>query len=60
MITKNNTVGEILALKPKAAEILIGFGMGCLGCPSATVETLEQAAHVHGLNLEEILEALNK
>lgn len=60
MITKNNTIGEILNLNPKAAEILIGFGMGCLGCPSATVETLEQAAYVHGLNLEEILKALNK
>jgi hybrid cluster-associated redox disulfide protein len=36
------------------------FGMGCVGCPSAQAETLEQAAMVHGLDLDDLLEALNK
>ncbi|MBC6695454.1 DUF1858 domain-containing protein [Terrisporobacter mayombei] len=60
MITKSNTIGEILQLCPNAAEILMKFGMGCLGCPSAQVETLEQACEIHGLNLDEVLTALNK
>ena len=34
--------------------------MGCIGCPSAQVETIEQACEVHGLNLEEVLSALNE
>lgn len=59
MITKNNTIGEIIQMNPAAAEILMRFGMGCIGCPSAQVETLEQASEVHGLNLEELLAALN-
>ncbi|MEW9080932.1 DUF1858 domain-containing protein [Terrisporobacter glycolicus] len=59
MITKNNTIGEIIQMNPEAAEILMRFGMGCIGCPSAQVETLEQASEVHGLNLEELLAALN-
>ena len=33
--------------------------MGCVGCPSAQAETLEEAAMVHGLNLEELMTALN-
>ncbi len=41
MINKDNTIGEILEINPKAADILSGFGMGCLGCPSATMETLD-------------------
>ena len=49
MINKDNTIGEILEMHPKAADILTEFGMGCLGCPSATMETLEQACYVHGL-----------
>ena len=37
MITKDNTIGEILEINPNAADILMEFGMGCLGCPSATI-----------------------
>lgn len=59
MITKNNTIGEIIQMNPEAAEILMRFGMGCIGRPSAQVETLEQASEVHGINLEELLAALN-
>lgn len=59
MITKEMTVGEILNIKIGAAEILMEFGMGCLGCPSATSETLEDACIVHGLNLDEVLNKLN-
>lgn len=53
------TVGEIVNTYPKAAEILMSFGMGCLGCPSATMESLQQACIVHGLELEKVLEKLN-
>ena len=59
MITKEMTIQEILNLKPEAANILMGLGMGCLGCPSASMEKLEQACEIHGLELEEVLEKLN-
>lgn len=60
MITKDMTIGEILRMKPEAAEVLMAMGMGCLACPSAQVETLEEACHVHGHDVNEILEKLNK
>ena len=60
MITKDQTIGEVLQSNPKAAQILMNFGMGCLGCPSSQVESVEQACEVHGLNLEEVLAALNE
>lgn len=60
MITKDSLIGEILKEKPGAPEILMSFGMGCVGCPSSQMESLEQAAAVHGLNIEELLVALNK
>ena len=60
MITKDMTVGEIVKSKEGAAEVLMSFGLGCVYCPSAASETMEQAAMVHGLNLDELLEALNK
>lgn len=60
MITKDLTVGEILRIKEDAAQIWMSFGMGCVGCPSSQAETIEDASKVHGLNLQELLDALNK
>ncbi|MDY6011988.1 DUF1858 domain-containing protein [Clostridium sp.] len=60
MITKDMTIGEIIRKDPTRAEVLMAFGMGCVGCPSSQAETLEEAAAVHGLNLDALVEALNK
>ena len=60
MIAKDMTIGEVVRMKENAPEILMSFGMGCIGCPSAQAESIEDAAKVHGLNLETLLEALNK
>lgn len=59
-ITKDMYISELLKINPNAAPILMGFGMGCIGCPSAQMETLEQAANVHGIDLNALLEELNK
>ena len=58
-ITRDMLIGDLLRMKPEAASILMGFGMGCLGCPSSHMESLEQAAAVHGINIEQLLEKLN-
>lgn len=60
MITRDMLIGEILKQKPESAQVLMSFGMGCIGCPSSQMESLEQAAAVHGLNVEDLLIALNK
>lgn len=59
MITKDMTIGEIIRKDASRAEVLMAFGMGCVGCPSAQAETLEEAAMVHGINLEALVTALN-
>lgn len=57
-ITKDMTIGEILAKAPNVAPILMEAGMHCLGCPSAQAETLEEAAMVHGINIDELMTAI--
>jgi hybrid cluster-associated redox disulfide protein len=59
-IEKTMTIGEIVRNYPNSPAILMNFGMGCVGCPSAQAETLEEAAMVHGLDLNQLLEELNK
>lgn len=59
MITKEMTIGEILRMNPESAEVLMGCGMHCLGCPSSQMESLEEACMVHGLDAETVLGKLN-
>ena len=54
-ITKDMTIGEILKVKPAAASALLEIGMHCLGCPSAQSESLEEAAMVHNVDVEELM-----
>ncbi len=58
-ITKDLLIADILRKKPEAAEILMANGMGCIGCPASQMESLEQAAMVHGLDLEKLMNELN-
>lgn len=59
-ITKDMTIGEVVRNYPESVEVLMSFGMGCVGCPSAQAETLEQASQVHGMDIEQLVKALNK
>lgn len=54
-ITKEMTIGEILAADPNVAPVLMEAGMHCLGCPSAQAESLEEAAMVHGLDIDDLM-----
>lgn len=54
-ITKEMTIGEILRANPDVAPILMEAGMHCLGCPSAQGESLEEAAMVHGMDINDLM-----
>ncbi|MFZ5641303.1 MAG: DUF1858 domain-containing protein [Bacillota bacterium] len=57
--TKSTTIAEVLKANPKTADVLRSIGMQCLGCPSATSESIAGAAMTHGLNADELLAKLN-
>lgn len=59
-ITEKTIIADILKINPNAPEILMRNGMGCIGCPSAQMEMLEDAALIHGLDIEKLLEELNE
>lgn len=54
-ITKDMTIGEILRTNPNVAPVLMEAGMHCLGCPSAQAESLEEAAMVHGMDIDDLM-----
>lgn len=45
---------------PEKVDILLQAGMHCIGCPASQDETIEEACMVHGIDVEEIIEEINK
>ena len=58
-VTKEMYIGEVLQLNPGLAEILMEAGMHCLGCPSSQMESVADAAMVHGFNVDDLINKLN-
>ena len=44
-ITKDMFIGEIIRKKPEAIEILMEYGMGCVGWPASQMESLEEVTN---------------
>ena len=58
-ISKSTTIGELLVTFPESAPILMEIGMHCLGCPSSQMETIEEAAMVHGIEPDDLVNDIN-
>ena len=58
-ISKEMIIGDILNEAPDMAPILMAAGMHCIGCPSAQMETVEEAAYVHGIEPELLITRVN-
>ena len=59
-VSKEITIGELLRLCPDVAPILMSAGMHCLGCPASQAESIEDAAAVHGLDPDALMEQINR
>ncbi len=58
-VTSKTLIGDMVLFHPETAELLFSIGMHCLGCPSSGVETVSEAAEVHGLDVDELVKKLN-
>lgn len=62
-ITKKMGIMQIVEKKPKAAEIMMEYGLHCIGCMASQFESLEQGCQVHGIDdkkIDEMVEKINK
>jgi len=58
-IEKTMLIGELIHMDELIPQMLMGAGMHCLGCPSAQMETLGEAAMVHGIDADLLVEKIN-
>ncbi|MBD3164172.1 DUF1858 domain-containing protein [Candidatus Woesearchaeota archaeon] len=59
-ITKDMNLKEIVQKNPKAAEIMMEYGLHCLGCMASQFESLEQGCAAHGISEDKIDEMVKK
>lgn len=60
-VTKETLIGEVLEMNmDDVAPILMAAGMHCLGCPASQAESLEEACMVHGIDVDELVNEINK
>lgn len=58
-VNKSTMIGELLQIDQNIAPILLNIGMHCLGCPSSQMETIEEAAMVHGIDPDALVKEIN-
>ncbi len=58
-ITKDTIIADVLKIDADTAPFFFEIGMHCLGCPSASGESVEQACMVHGVDPDELVEKIN-
>jgi len=58
-VSKETMIGDLLRIDQNVAPILLNIGMHCLGCPSSQMETIEEAAMVHGIDADELVATIN-
>ncbi len=58
-VSKQTMIGELLQIDQDVAPILLNIGMHCLGCPSSQMETIEEAAMVHGIDPDALVSQIN-
>lgn len=57
--TKDMVIGDVLRANPESARVLMEMGLSCIGCPGSQMETIQEAATVHGIDVDVMLERLN-
>ncbi|SDL14417.1 DUF1858 domain-containing protein [Natronincola ferrireducens] len=59
-VTEDMTIMHVLQQDREVAPIFMKYGLHCLGCPGATMESIADAGKVHGIDVSKLVEDLNK
>ncbi len=60
MVTKDMIITDVLNLDRGTIPIFFRNGLHCLGCAMASLETIEEACAVHGLDCDALINELNE
>lgn len=58
-VDKNTIIADVLKIDAGTAPFFFEIGMHCLGCPSASGESIDEACAVHGVDADELVNKIN-
>ena len=60
LVTVRTNIAKLVYEYPEAAEVLMSFGLHCIGCFASGFDTIKQGASIHGMSDEEINEMIDE
>lgn len=59
-VTKDTIIMDVLRMNDGTAKFFFEIGMHCLGCPSASGESIAEACAVHGEDADALVAKINE
>ena len=59
-ITKDMIIDDVIKLDERLGDVFLGFGMHCIFCHMGMEETVEEAAYVHQVDVDFLVQKLNE
>ena len=60
LISKDAIIKDVVDKYPESLKIFAKHGLHCIGWGGALFESIEQGAQVHGVNIDKLMDDLNK
>lgn len=57
---KDMSIYDALLAHPRARDVFVAHGMGCVACMASTTETIANGAEMHGVQAEALIDELNR
>lgn len=61
-VDKKTNIAELVSKYPEAAEVMLGYGLHCVGCFASQFDNIEEGAKIHSMDedeIEEMIEEIN-
>lgn len=58
--TKQTNIAELTNKYPETAEVLLSYGLHCVGCMASAFDSIEAGAKIHGMEDDEINEMVDR
>jgi len=61
-VTGDEIVQELVSIFPKAAGVMMSYGLHCVGCAASGMDTIVEGAKIHGMHekdIEQMLKDIN-
>lgn len=59
-ITKETNLADLIFRYPETAEVLLDYGLHCVGCVANSFDSVEAGAKIHGYKDEEVEEMVTR